>query len=302
MKRIAFIFPGQGTQVPGMGKDFFDAFSECREIFLEADEILKRHLSKVIFQGPQALLTETENSQAGIFVVSMALFVYIQKHFPHLKPSVCAGLSLGEYTALCASERLSFEKTLPIVQKRGSLMGEACEKTKGTMAVVMGLDAEAVQSLAAADVWIANYNCPGQIVLSGTFEGVERASKLAKEKGAKRVLPLQVQGAFHSGLMALAEQKLEESVMALQLEDSPIDFVMNVSGDFEREEKRIKKLLVQQVTHSVRWEQGIRAIDEKGVDLFIEVGPGKTLSGMNKRIGVTAPTINVEKVDDLENI
>lgn len=307
MKRIAFIFPGQGSQAPGMGKDFFDTFAECREVFLEADEILKRHLSKIVFEGPVDLLTETKNSQTGIYVMSMAILKLLEKQFPKIAPSVCSGLSLGEYSALSASKRLSFEKTLPLVQLRGELMNEACQRTKGTMAVVMGLDADVVESLVKEvnlpnDLWVANFNCPGQVVISGTLHGIEKGTEKAKEKGAKRVLPLQVYGAFHSGLMSYARERLQNTIQELDLCDSSVDFVMNVSGSFENESKRIKNLLIDQVTSSVRWEQGIRAIENQGIDLYIEMGPGKTLNGMNKRIGVNAPTINIEKIEDLAQL
>lgn len=178
----AFIFPGQGAQYVSMGRDFFDSFAIARETFEEADDLLKESLSSVIFNGPEETLTQTKNSQVAIFVVSMALLRVFQKELSDIKPSVCAGLSLGEYTALCASKRLSFEKTLFLVRERARLMNEACEKVPGTMAAVVGMDAEGIESTLRnfPGVWVANFNAPGQTVISGTKEGIEKAALLLR--------------------------------------------------------------------------------------------------------------------------
>lgn len=303
-KKLAFIFPGQGAQYPGMGKDFAAAYPEARQTFEEAEDLLGRKLTQTIFEGPENVLTETRNSQVAIYIVSIALLRVLEKQFPHLVPYVCAGLSLGEYTALTASKRLAFSATLPLVQWRGEFMNQACEVTKGTMAVVLGLNAEDVIAALETvhlprDLWIANFNSPGQVVLSGTAKGIEEGTKAVLAKGAKRVLPLQVHGAFHSGLMQDAERKLSPYIQETILQKSTIDFVMNVPGDFVRTEESIRDNLIKQVTHSVRWEQGIRAIGQTGPDYFIEIGCGKTLAGLNKRIGVSAPTLSIEKVEDL---
>jgi [acyl-carrier-protein] S-malonyltransferase len=287
----AFIFPGQGAQYVGMGKDFYEAFAIARETFEEADEWLGEKLSKIIFEGPEEVLNQTKYSQLAIFVVSMAILRTLD-----LKPDVCAGLSLGEYTALCASGRLGFKETLLLIKERARLMNEACEKVPGTMAAVLGMDAEAIEEAVKGLVWVANYNAPGQTVISGTKEGVEKAAIILKEKGAKRVIPLVVHGAFHSGLMQVAQDGLKPFVDRIQLKESEIDFVMNVPGDFVKE--GIKKNLIEQVTHSVRWQQGIEAMKKAGVELFIEIGCGKTLTGLNKKMG--ANTISIEKVTDLE--
>jgi [acyl-carrier-protein] S-malonyltransferase len=306
-KKIAFIFPGQGAQYPGMAKDFFENFALAKETFEEADDLLHRNLSKIIFEGPEAVLTETKNSQTAIFVVSIAILNVIKKSYPHLIPTVCSGLSLGEYTALTASNRLDFATCLPLVQHRGQYMNEACEAHPGTMAVVLGLDAKAVEDIVKEvnlpnDLWAANFNCPGQIVISGTSKGIEVGSAAAKAKGAKRVLPLQVHGAFHSGLMKSAEVKLQDHVHAVNLKESQIEFVMNVPGDYVEDKAQIKTNLINQVTHSVRWEQGIRRMADQGIDLFIEIGCGKTLAGFNKRILPEAKTISVEKITDLDQL
>jgi len=297
-----YLFPGQGAQYPGMGKDFFSSFAVARETFAEADELLSEHLSRIVFEGPEDLLTQTKYSQAGIFVTSAVILRTIESQFPHLRPSACSGLSLGEYTALFATGRLSFQDTLKLISERARLMNEACERTSGTMAAVLGLSAEDIEKalLECSDVWIANYNCPGQIVISGTKAGVEKAAAPLKAAGAKRVLPLTVHGAFHSGLMQSAQDGLAPFINTAPLLDSQVGLIMNVPGDFVHRAEEIRRNLTLQVTHSVRWEQGIRSM--VGIDLFIEIGCGKTLAGLNKKIGVAAPTISIEKVEDLERI
>lgn len=303
-QKIAFIFPGQGAQYVGMGKSFVDNFAIARQTYAEADEILKRNLSKIILEGPQDTLTETRNSQTGIFVTSIAILRVLHQLFPKLVPSFCAGLSLGEYTALCASERTSFADCLTLVQHRGQYMNDACEKTAGTMAVVLGLDAGAVEALVKEvnmpnDLWVANFNCPGQVVISGTLKGIEVGTAAATAKGAKRVLPLQVYGAFHSGLMKDAEQRLASHIAELSLKDSKAELVMNVVGQSVSDINQIRQNLVKQVTSPVRWEQGVRYMASANTDLFIEIGCGKTLAGFNKRIAVPAPTFSIDNLQDL---
>jgi [acyl-carrier-protein] S-malonyltransferase len=305
--KIAFLFPGQGAQYPGMGKDFAESYAVARETFEEADDLLRRKISLIAWQGPETRLTETRNSQTAIFVTSVALLRVLKKLFPFLEPAVCAGLSLGEYTALVAAGKLSFGECLEVVEKRGQYMNEACEATPGTMAVVMGLDGSVVEALLAdlhlpKEIWAANFNCPGQVVISGTLHGVALAGEKAKEKGAKRVLPLQVHGAFHSGLMQSAEDRLKREIEQIAFKESPIDIVMNFSGAYVSSSDEMRRQLIKQVTSPVQWERGVRAISSQGVDLFLEIGCGKTLTGMNKRIGVTVPTLSVEKVQELDMI
>lgn len=306
-KKIAFLFPGQGAQYPGMAKDFVEAFAIAKETFEEADDRLGRKLSEIILKGPLEVLTETRNSQTAIFVACVALLRVLQQLFPQLYPTVCAGLSLGEYTALYASQRIPFADCLQLVQWRGQYMNEACEETKGAMAAIIGLEAPIVEQLVKEvnlphDLWVANFNCPGQAVISGTVKGIEAGTAAAKERGAKRVLPLQVHGAFHSGLMRSAEERLREKIEQAPLIDSSINLVMNVPGNFVEALAEIRSNLIRQVTHSVRWEQGVRRIAEKGIDLFVEIGCGKTLSGFNKRIGVEAPTFSIETISELEQL
>lgn len=303
-KRIALLFPGQGAQYPGMGQDFARAYGAARQTFEEADDILQFRFSHLIFEGPQETLTETCNSQIAIYITSLALLRVLQQMFPLVQPYVCAGLSLGEYTALTAGGYLSFSDGLQIVRRRGEAMHAACQEQKGAMAVIIGLEENQVSSCIDGlnlphDLWVANLNCPGQVVISGTLRGIELGCEALLKLGAKRALKLQVAGAFHSGLMRSAEERLASHLTVLPLSESTTRLVMNVPGDFVKEPKIIRKNLIHQVTQPVRWEQGIRAMGQESVDLFVEVGPGKTLAGMNKRIGTIAPTLSVEALEDL---
>lgn len=304
-KKNAFIFPGQGSQYPGMGKDFFNKFPVVKETFEEADDVLKFKLSSIVFDGPEALLTETKNSQLGIFVTSIAILRVINQEFPHLMPSMTAGLSLGEYSALVASKLLSFVECLPLVSHRGQYMNDACESKEGTMAVVLGLEAKAVEDFVKElnmpdDLFVANLNCPGQVVVSGTKKGIEEATLFLKAKGAKRVLPLAVHGAFHSGLMKEAKERLKPYIEAVVLKDSSVQLAMNVPGGFVKDPMQIKNYLIDQVTSPVRWEASVLEMKKTGTDFFIEMGPGKTLAAMIKRIDPALSVVSIEKVEDLE--
>lgn len=305
-KKIAFLFPGQGAQYVGMGKDFYEACPEAQAIFNRADELLGYKFSDLIFYGPKDELTLTKNSQLAIFIVSFAIFKAVQKEMPSLTPSVCAGLSLGEYTALAASGKISFEDCLLLVKRRAEYMNDACVSHPGSMSVVLGMDEDVVEKtlkqITENCVKIANLNCPGQIVIAGSKEGLEAAASILKENGAKRILPLDVSGAFHSPLMKEAQERLAPFLKQVSLYETPIDLCMNTPGNFEGDLQHIRANLIKQVTEPVRWEKGIHAMKGYGVDLFIEMGCGKTLSGMNKRIGVIEPTLSIEKVTDLQEI
>lgn len=303
----AFIFPGQGAQYPGMAKDFVEAFPIAKRTFEEADDLLGRKLSEIILNGPEDLLTETKNSQAGIYVSSIAILRAILNEFPEILPDFCAGLSLGEYSALTAAGLVSFNQGLPLVQFRGQFMNAACEEKQGTMAVILGLDEQAVLSLIAEanipdDLFAANFNCPGQVVISGTLSGIEAARSLAKERGAKRVLPLQVHGAFHSGLMVSAKEKLAPKIELLCFSLQKAKLIMNVTGGIVEEEHLIRQFLIEQVTSPVKWEEGVRCMEREGIELYVEIGPGKTLAGFNKRIGVSGNTVSVETLSDLKSL
>jgi len=303
-KKIAFLFPGQGSQYVGMGKDFYDNFEVSRKVFDEADQILGFKFSDLIFSGPKEELTLTKNSQLAIFIVSYAIYKAVQQELPVLQPAVTAGLSLGEYTALTASGKISFADCLLLVKHRAQYMNDACESHPGSMSVVLGMEEAIVEAalkeISDSGVVIANLNCPGQIVIAGTKQGLEIATEHLKTKGAKRVLPLDVSGAFHSPLMKEAQERLSPYLKTVALNSSSIDLVMNTPGEYVVETEEMREQLIKQVTQPVRWEKGVHAMTATGVDLFVEMGCGKTLAGMNKRIGVTAPTISIEKISDIE--
>jgi [acyl-carrier-protein] S-malonyltransferase len=305
-KKTAFIFPGQGAQYVGMGKDFYDSYSIARDVFDRADQILGFKISDLIFHGPKEDLTLTKNSQLAIFIVSYAMFKVIEQEIPSLKPDMCAGLSLGEYTALVASEKISFEECLILVKHRSQFMNDSCQSHPGSMSVVLGMDEDAVQTalneIDSSQVAIANLNCPGQIVIAGTKAGLELAAEHLKLKGAKRILPLDVSGAFHSYLMKDAQERLTPYLNQVAMHNTSIHLVMNTLGDFVSDAEIIREQLIQQVTQPVRWEKGIHSMVREGVGRFVEIGCGKTLSGMNKRIGVSAPTLSIEKVTDIHEL
>ena len=303
--KIAYIFPGQGAQAVGMGKAFYDCFSEAKHVFEEADDLLKIKLSSIIFQGPEGELKLTKNSQPALFITSIAILQVLRQHFNLPSPIATGGLSLGEYTALVAAGKITFQEGLQLVQKRARFMHEACEKTQGTMAVVLGLQDQIVREVVTSldlpnDLWCANFNCPGQVVISGTLQGIEAAKAPLLKQGAKRVLPLEVHGAFHSGLMMPAQEELKKAIDSATFINTSIPIAMNVTGKCEVQSSVIKPLLVEQLTKSVLWSRCIQSLDQLELDCFLEVGSGTTLQGLNKRIAPKAATFSIEKPDQID--
>jgi [acyl-carrier-protein] S-malonyltransferase len=301
MSKTALLFAGQGAQVVGMGKDLAEAFPTAKAWFERANATLGYDLASICFNGPEADLTKTENAQPGIFLVSWIAYHLLRERVPNLTFEATAGLSLGEFTALAAAETFSFEDGLKVVRQRGQYMQEACEVTKGSMAAIIGLEETLTREVCeAAGVELANLNCPGQLVISGEAEKIAQACELAKGKGAKRAMPLTVAGAYHSKLMASAQPKLQAALAQVKLHDTKVPVISNVTAKPHGGVVDIQSRLVEQVTSSVRWEESMRYLLSQGFTRFIELGPGKALSGFMKRIDGNAQMFNVADVASLE--
>lgn len=301
MSKTALLFAGQGAQAVGMGKDFSEKFPAAREWFDRAKAALGYDLGEICFSGPEAELTKTEHAQPGIFLVSWIAWELLRERVPNLKFEATAGLSLGEFTALAAADALSFEDGLRLVRQRGRFMQDACDATHGTMAAIIGLDEAATCEICAeTGVVLANLNCPGQLVISGETERINRACDLAKSKGARRALPLTVAGAYHSPLMAGAQARLSNELEQVTLGAPRVQVISNVTAKPHAQPEDIRKLLVEQVTSSVRWEESMRYLLAQGFNQFIELGPGTALSGFMKRIEKTATILNVSDASSLE--
>lgn len=286
----AYIFPGQGAQYPGMGKDLFDNFDEAKVLFLKANEILGFEITEIMFNGTEEDLRQTRVTQPAIFLHSVILARMLGKGF---QADMVAGHSLGEFSALVACGILTFEDGLNLVYKRALAMQKACEAEPSTMAAIIGLEDEKVEaSLASVDgiVVAANYNCPGQLVISGSFEAIDAACVALKEAGAKRALPLKVGGAFHSPLMEPARKELAEAIAQTHFNEGKCPVYQNVDGKPHTRPDEIKSNLIEQLTSPVRWTQIMMNMLEDGAKEFVEVGPGNVLQGLIKKVDRDAIT------------
>ena len=302
---FAFLFPGQGSQKVGMGLELSQEYDEACAVFDEADTILNRKLSQLCFEGPAEALKQTENTQLAILTCSVAALRVLNEQ--GIVPKAVAGHSLGEYSALVAADVLTFSDAVKLVEYRAQVMAEASQRQDCTMAAILGLDEAILQDLceaaaSAGVVQIGNYNCPGQLIVSGDTAAVERVMDSAKEAGARRSLRLEVSGAFHSALMAPAQEQLQAVINDFRFNNPSIQVAANVTGNFVQNADEIRRLLIAQVTSAVQWEKSTRTIGAAGISHFVEVGPGTVLSGMVRRTLPEAICLNVEDAKSLDKV
>ena len=299
MSKTAFIFPGQGAQYVGMAKDFYEQIPVSRKVIDKASQATGIDIPALCFQANEKI-NITEYTQIAMLAAEAAMLRALEDR--GVRSQVNAGLSLGEYGALLASGVMSEEDAFAAVRRRGILMQEAVP-TGGAMAAVLGAEAALIEEICEKTegiVSVANYNCPGQIVITGEKEAVERAGESLKEAGARRIIPLNVSGPFHSGMLEGAGEKLGEALAEVKLHEFTVPYVTNVTAQYVTETSEVKALLVKQVSSPVRWQQCVERMLADGVDTFIEIGPGKTLAGLMRKIDRKAKVLNVEKVEDLE--
>ena len=301
MSKTAFIFPGQGSQYVGMGKEFYENLPICREVYDLASEVTGLDLPKLCFTENEQI-HQTEYTQICMLATETAIYMALEQN--GYQPDVTAGLSLGEYGALVASGVMTAEEAFEVVRKRGIYMQQAVP-TGGAMAAVLGLDGGKIEQICEQTeeqmqlaVSVANYNCPGQIVISGKAEAVQAAGEACKEAGAKRVVPLKVSGPFHSKLLMDAGKQLREALTKVEIRENFVPYIANVTADYVTEQTQVKPLLESQIYSPVRWQQTIERMLADGVDEFVEIGPGKTLSGFIKKINRNVKVCNIDKMED----
>ena len=301
MSKIAFMFPGQGAQKAGMGKDFYEQSETARKVIDKATELLDIDMKALCFEENDKL-DQTEYTQAALVTVCMAMEHVLRER--GLKADVTAGLSLGEYCAIASAGGMSTEDAITTVRKRGILMQNAVPGGKGTMAAVLGMKGEDIEKVVdpIEGVTIANYNCPGQIVITGWKESVEKASEELKAAGAKRVMPLNVSGPFHSPMLEEAGRELGQVLAGVQLSELEIPYVTNVTAEYVTDISETKALLATQVASSVRWQQSVENMIADGVDTFVEIGPGRTLAGFMRKISRDVKVYNVGTWEDVDKV
>ena len=308
--KTAIVFPGQGSQAVGMGKDLFENFSSAREIFQKVDDILSVNLSKIMFDGPSDELTKTENAQPALMAVSMALITVLEKELGKKFEDVCAftaGHSLGEYSALCAAKAISLEETAKLLQIRGREMAKCGEKTQGAMAAILGVEIDVAEAIVAeaaqGDVCqIANDNSVGQIVISGSKVASDRAIEIAKGKGAKRAIALPVSGAFHSALMLDAQHEMKIALTKAEIKSPSVSLVANVTANIVSDPNHIRELLTRQITGSVKWRETMLFFAANGVEEVIEIGSGKVLAGLVGRTCQNVKSRSIQNFEDLQSL
>lgn len=304
MGKIAFVFPGQGAQKVGMAKDVYDALPQAAQLFKTADQTLGFSISELAFEGPEEQLKQTANTQPALLTASIALLEALKSK--NITPDYVAGHSLGEYSALVAANALDFEEAVAIVRARGQFMEQAVPSGQGAMAAVLGAEREPLAALCAEisatghAVELANVNCPGQIVVSGSVEGVNAVSARVKEIGGKRAIMLEVSGPFHSSLMKSAADQLSERLQSVSFHDATVPVVANVTATTVTSASDIQALLVEQVYSPVLWEDSVRFLINEGVDTFIEIGPGNVLTGLIKKIDKNVRLINISSLESIE--
>ncbi|MBQ1890230.1 MAG: ACP S-malonyltransferase [Selenomonas sp.] len=304
MNKLAFVFPGQGAQAVGMGKDFCEQYDVAKKLFQQADEALGYSIREMCFEGPAEDLKLTANTQPAILTMSVIANEILKEH--GIQPDVTGGHSLGEYSALVAADVLDFQDAVLLVHKRGQFMQEAVPVGQGGMAAIIGLADEVIVDACekatknAGEVQAVNFNCPGQTVIAGTTAGVEAAVELLKEAGAKKAVILPVSAPFHSTLMKPAAEKLAAELDKVTIRDAKIPVVSNFTGELETKAEEIKANLVAQADHPVKWIDCVNTMKAFGADTFVEAGPGKTLCGFNRRIDKALTSMNVENLESLQ--